>query len=155
MGAFAGGKGELEKGGLAPGPDGAYVGFDQGVAARKALRTQALPDLGGTLGIRLEHLANLGLEGIELARARRALARPEALLAQPIGDGFGIEAQNGRNLGRLEVFAGLQVLDLTKLMIINHDNTSPMRSKTALRSIASSVASGNVSRGGVPKAKTW
>ena len=42
LGALAGGKGELEKGGLALGTDRVHVSFDNGIAALKALLAQTL-----------------------------------------------------------------------------------------------------------------
>jgi hypothetical protein len=124
LGALAGSKGQLEKGGLALGSHGTYVGFDNGIAAVKALFAQALEDLRGALRILFQHLDNLGLERIQFAGSWTGFSRPEPLLTQPIGDGARIEAESWSNLSHLESLVVMQVFDLAKLMIIDHANTS-------------------------------
>lgn len=124
LGALAGSKGQLEKGGLALGSHAAHVGFDQGIAALKAVFAQALEDLRGAIRIFFQHLDNLGLEWIKFAGPWTGLSRPEPLLTQPVGDSSGIEAKSWGNLRHLESLVVMQVFDVAKLMIIDHANTS-------------------------------
>jgi hypothetical protein len=76
-------------------------------------------------------LDNLGLAGIGFAGAWGGLSRPETLLAQPVGHRSWVEGQDLCNLRHLESVGVMQVFDLTKLVIINHDNTSQICWNTA------------------------
>src|SRR5712691_10594661 len=157
---FTGGKGECEKSGLTCGADRAHIGFDDGVATLEAVLAQALEDLGGAIRIFVEHLDNLSLERSEFAGPRTCLARSKALLAEPRGDGAGIERQGVGNLRDVEPLLLMQSLDLTKTVIIDHDNTSQMRANTALMSTGSSSAATVealvvAAMGSVSRAKTW
>ena len=53
LGTRARRKGQGEQGGRPPGSDGAYLGFDNGIAPVKALLTQVLEDLGSRRRITL------------------------------------------------------------------------------------------------------
>src|SRR5262249_54234037 len=64
LSTLAGSKGEFQERGLARGADGAYVRFDDGIAAIKALLTQALEDLRGRIGIALQQADNLRFKGM-------------------------------------------------------------------------------------------
>ena len=110
LGTLAGSKGECEKSGLAFGAHRAYIGFDDRVAAIKALLAQALPDLGSAIGVLVQHLGNLGLERSEFAGPWWCLAGSEALLAEPVGHSTRIERQGGRNLRGLESMVFMQGL---------------------------------------------
>jgi hypothetical protein len=93
LGTLAWGKGQGEKGGLSPGSDGPDIGFDQGIAAVKALLAQTLEHLGRRIGIALQHLDDLPFERIEFAGALLRLARAEVVLGQPVGHGAGSQGE--------------------------------------------------------------
>ena len=150
LGTLAGGKGQCEKGGLPPGSDRAHVGFDSGVAAVKAVLAQALEDLRGANRDTFQQPDNLRFEGIEFAGALPGFARPEVLLAQPVGHGARIEGQGAGNLRGVEPLVVMQVFDLAKAVIINHDNTSQMRANTALMSTGSSSSASRRKQVGAP-----
>jgi hypothetical protein len=157
LGALAGSKGQLAKGGLAPGSHAAYVGFDNGIAAIKAVFAQALEDLRGALRILFQHLDNRGLEWIKFAGPWTGFSRPEPLLTQPVGDSAGIEAESGGNLRHLESLVVMQVFDVAKLMRIDPANTSQICCNTALMSTVSSWAwrRADSARSCASRAKTW
>ena len=91
LGTLARRKGQGEKGGLPPGSDGAYIGFDNGRATVKTLLTQALEDLGSRIGIPLQHADNLRFERIEFAGVLPWLAGAEVFLGKPVGHRARIE----------------------------------------------------------------
>jgi hypothetical protein len=95
------------------------------------LLAQALEDLGGALRIFVEPLDNLHLARSELAGPRTCLARSKALLAEPRGDGAGIEGQGVGNLRDVEPLLRMQSFALTKTVIIAHDHTAQMRANPA------------------------
>ena len=158
LGALAGGKGAGEKSGLTRGPDGAHVSFDQGVATIKALLAQVLQDLRGAVGILLQHADNLCLKRIEFTGALRRFPGPEALLGEPVGHGARIEGQGGGNLSSAEALLCVEMFDLAKTGVIDHDKTSQIWANTALMSTASSSPAGVARPGPLassPRAKTW
>jgi hypothetical protein len=137
LSAFTGGKGELEESGLLAWADTAHVGFDNGVAALETLLAQALPHLCGTVGVLVEHAHDVGLKGIEFACARRGPFSPVVVLGEPIGDGARVERQTIGDLPDMQAVLVVELFDLTKLLIIDHDSASQIRSKTALISTVS------------------
>jgi hypothetical protein len=156
LGALPGGKSELEESGLAPGPDRADIGFDQRIAAGKALLAEALEHLHRAIGMALQHADKLPFKGIELTGAGRGFAGMEMLLGEPVGDGARIEGEFASDLRGREPALPVEVAYLTKLVIGDHDNTSQICLNTALRSTSSSSVVGHA--GAVlpspPRAKT-
>jgi hypothetical protein len=71
----------------------AYRGLDQGIAAGKALRTQALKDLSRRRGIPLQQAGQLRFERIEWAGVWPWRAGVEVFLGQPGGHRAGIEGE--------------------------------------------------------------
>src|SRR5262249_2496175 len=140
LGTLAGGKGQREKSRLPPGAHRAHIGFDQLIAAGKAVRTQALEDLRGRIGMPVEQPDNVWFEGIEFAGVRPWFTRAKVFLGQPVGYRAAIQRDGLRNLRGVQAFVGMQVFDLTETVIIDHDNASQMRANTALRSTGSSSA---------------
>ena len=87
-------------------------------------------------------------------------ARMEVFLGQLVGHGAAIEGDGLRDLRGVQSLVGMQVFDLAEAGIIDHDNTSQMRAKTALMSTGSSSAATVTAFVGVPmgsasRAKTW
>ena len=160
LGTLAGSKGQREKGRLPPGAHRAHIGFDQLIAAVKAVLTQALEDLRRRIGMPFQQTDNVWFEGIEPARVRPGFARAKVVLGQPVGHRAAIQGDGLRNLRGVQAVVGMQVLDLAETVIIDHDNASQMRANTALRSTgASSAATGEARKGAalgaVSRAKTW
>lgn len=71
LGAFSGGKGELEKGRPAHWPDLAHIHLDDAVAAREAFLAQALEDLLRAVGVAFQQANDARLERVEATAARR------------------------------------------------------------------------------------
>src|SRR5262249_46997712 len=140
LGTLARRKGQFEKSGLTLGAYGAHVGFDDGVATRKALLAQALKDLRGAIGVLVQHLDDLGLKRREFTGPWRGFAGSEALLAEPVRHRARIERQCVSDLWRVEPLMFVEVFDLTEAVIVDHDSASQMRANTALMSTGSSSA---------------
>ena len=140
LGTLAGGKGQREKGGLPSGTHRAHIGFDQPIAAGKAVLTQALEDLRGGIGIAFQETDNLRFEWIEFAGVQPGFARAEVVLGQPVGDRAAIEGDGLGDLRGVQSLLCMQVFDLAEAVVVDHANTSQMRANTVLRSTGSSSA---------------
>src|SRR5437870_7604989 len=74
--------------------------------------------------------------------SRAEFTRPKGLLGEPVGHRARIERQSPGNLRRVEPVVGLEVFDLAKTSVVDHDNTSQICLNTALRSTSSASPAG-------------
>ena len=137
-----------------------HIGFDELIAAGKAVLAQALEDLHGRIGMTFEQTDNVRFEWIEFAGVRPWFTRVEVVLGQPVGDRAAIEGDGLCDLRGVQSLMFMQVFDLAEAVIVNHLNTSQMRANTALISTGPSStviveALGGASRGAASRAKIW
>ena len=135
LGTLARSKGECEKGRLSSGSDLLHIGFDDRIAAVKALFAYALQDLRGGEGIFFQHADNLRFKRIKLTSTRGRLAGSEVLLGQPVGNRAGIESEVLGDLRGVKPLLLPEVFDLTKDLIIDHERVSAMCLKMSLRTM--------------------
>src|SRR2546427_12046438 len=83
-----------------------------------------------------------GLNRSSLLGACPGLAGAEVLLGEPVGHRAAIEGDGLGDLRGGQSLVDMQVLDLAEAGIIDHDNTSQICLKTALRSTGSSAPGG-------------
>ena len=91
LGALAWGEVQGEEGGGTHRTHALEVVLDDGGAADVAGLAQAVEDLCGAVGVVLEQSADIGLVGVELARARRGGTGAELRLVEPAAHRASVE----------------------------------------------------------------
>jgi hypothetical protein len=125
-----GSEGELDEGGCTPWEYLAYIVLDDGIPPVKALLPDALKDLGGAVGMGLEHPDNGGLKGIALAWALNQAAFAEVVFLDLLCDGARIEGKRSSNLSGLEALLLKAVSDLGEELKVDHERTPAIFLKT-------------------------
>src|SRR5262245_19913796 len=96
--ALAGGEVQLEIDGQLGWPYQADVVAQDGDAAAVSFFAQALEDLLGAIGVRIEQPGDASLEGVEDAAALTSWSWPlETGPCQPLGDGLAVQTERPRN----------------------------------------------------------
>jgi hypothetical protein len=120
LGAFAGGKGELEEG-FPPGRANlAHIVLDDGEAASEAFFAQALEDLLRAVRIALQEANDAGFEWIEPAVPRRRLARAVLRAAHPLGHRLRMQAKGSCGLGDGQPLPLMAIPNLAVGFVIDH-----------------------------------
>ena len=93
LGAFAGGKGELEEGFPAWRADTAHIVLDDRAAAIEAFLAQALEDLLRAVRMTLQEANDAGLEWVEPAAPRHRVSSAVLRTVYPLGHGLRMQAE--------------------------------------------------------------
>lgn len=120
LGAFPGGKGELEKGGPTHRPDLAYIRLDDRVAARKTFLAQALEDLLRAVRVAFQQANDARLEGVEATAAWWRLAGMKLRDADPLRHRVRIQSEGAGGLRDGQLLPIVVILDLAVGFVVDH-----------------------------------
>ena len=102
-------------------------------AARVSVVPQALEDLRAAVRVVLEPLPDERLVGIELARPRRRLARPEGGFVEPVTDRARVQRQALGDLREVERLGLVQVMNAAVRGVVDHEAALGSRNRSASR----------------------
>ena len=102
-------------------------------AARVPGIPQALEDLRAAVRVVLEPLPDERLVGIELARSRRRLARPERRFVEPVADRARVQRQAPGDLRDVERLGLVQMMDAAVSGVVDHEAALGSRNRSASR----------------------
>ena len=120
LGAFAGGKGELEEGFPAWRADTAHIVLDDRAAAIEAFLAQALEDLLRAVRMTLQEANDAGLEWVEPAAPRHRMSSAVLRAVYPLGHGLRMQAEGPRGLRDGQLLSLVAILDLAIGRVIDH-----------------------------------
>jgi hypothetical protein len=112
---------KAQEGLAGPGPDAGNIGTQDAGSTLVAFLTEESEDLAGTIVVTFQESADGALEGIELAGTGLLGASLLVLgTRDPIGDGFAMEAEFGRDLGDRQSVDVVELAQFAECLVVDH-----------------------------------